>query len=425
MSIVSTLNPRKRLEPKSEHAPLSTDSDRLFTHSQDELYLSSVPYIDGEVWETNAYYRQRESHNAPTDHYDVHQSSINQAFEKILNYPIYLKDAVEYENDKESNTKGLKGVGFVHSGVVPSIGDMFTANTGSVEESVFQVYGSEKLAADKRSLYVISFQLYDDVDKETLAALESKVYKTYHYVKDRLKYNKLPLVTKEEYSRLNTLEELQAKLQVFYHNRFYDNRNKIYKTIFLTDKDVTTWYYDAWVNNFVIALGIRPNLAAYAVRHNGDDENYVNLWDVLEKREYEHLEACMQTAKVAQRKVYTGHWLSDHVSSLIGLTHYLTFDKDTLEDSVILEQYEGENLLSEVNEYYSLVSFKPYLFNDEFYQGVAKTLFEKTIHDGLKNKSLLIDNLALLSKEIFNLTKLQQYYFIPILLLLLHLRKGD
>jgi hypothetical protein len=204
-----------------------------------------LTYAEGSSW-TVDYYSQILTKDSELSGMQITLNSVHQQYKKILNLELKVTQTLTGSQNQEDATMKVDGTATIVAGIVPSIGDMFTANIENAAKAVFRINTCSKKSIFKSAVYEVTYTLINDY-KATVGILDKKVVSTYYYYKDYLIYGKDPLVLKEKHYILIRLHQAYKEILSYYFKKFLSNE---FHTLIA---QASVAVYDPHLTRFVLA----------------------------------------------------------------------------------------------------------------------------------------------------------------------------
>jgi hypothetical protein len=294
---------------------------------------------------------------------------------------------------------------------------------------------------------------YVSSSTELLEGLEERVQRVYHFSKDRLLENLQPMVKEDDFVLLESLLDKYRDLVRYYFNSFF---NKSYSTLVLPGQTASIYDYKLlkYVYKIVNVHDI-PNHAFMRIPNIDGDlglaEGQVDIWDILLERDSESITHCNDQFSTAHTRSFNRN------PFLMGLSYnnieYLVYptDVDTSmrianrsgrfkcisskaiydslnRDEVHYGNYDDTYIdnLTNCTRFGHVSSDEYYIFSKDFYKlGNNLTLLEQLVLDYLNKRAINLKKLHDLLNNYRNLTRLDQFYYGPILLTLIKEARKD
>lgn len=419
-------------------------------------------YVSGYSF-TIDYYQQILNTDSSLLSQDIGASSLFQQYRKIKNLEVKVSSPNSSDQNDDDKVFITRGTAVIHNGVIPNEGDMFAAGIGDGRMGVYNVTRSQRLSIMADSVYQIDYSLsyFKEAEPEKFKQLEEKVNVSVYYVKGYLAYNKNPLLIEAEYNSLLGLKKSYYEIAENMFLWFFSNE---YKALLLPGQAVSI--LDIYLQEFYKLLLSNVEYSdktQYFQPINVQDDNYLRypqLYEALKFRDLNMLKIANHTMGLARTKAfhidpmmenirYTGidyvvypnsrhtheddqhNRLDKGVSKNIIKRTFGLFDKDTLIDPItntpiyptIAAITYDDRIVPVINE----VNFdNTYVFSPAFYQSVITdtdsinlSLLEILVINYLRDKNYNPQTLELLISDYRNWSKLNQFYYMPIIMVLI------
>ena len=309
---------------------------------------------------------------------------------RIENFQFKLQEAMDFQYNEEDNVSSYRGIGLCYSGFTPMVGDWFLYEIEKGVLGKFVIDGTPtRLSIDSHTCHTMPFMLVGFPDENEIKEYERRVRKVAWFDLQTFLLGNATLLTSEVYEFvINAEYQIQILLE-YYHRKFYDRYE--YKSYLRPDV-----VYDPYVVDFMNSIVSYDNLynVPQQLVTNMKYGNY-SLWAKLKNPDIVpwHL---LKVLHVRKRRTYT--------NNSVGINCLLNRDYVELVDSHGLDTVDGV----------------PQLF-DNFtyttYNGSGN--FDKLVYGYLNSKSIHTPILTLEVENVMNLSEMDQFYHIPILIFLL------
>lgn len=411
---------------------------------------SLIAYVEGAPWTVQYYSQLLSKHNDLKD-YDPSQPDIYQQYTRINNTELRVSSPLTDSYDAETGITKVTGAGHLPTCIVPNVGDLFIANVDSGDDAFFRISTVERKTFNRQSVFYIEYDLTGLTAQhpEQYTNLNEKVQRTYFFHKDRLIDNLDPLVTPEENETILTAKSFLEENIRYYFKTFY---NKNYSAMVLPYQRTT--FYDALIVRFILRIVNSFQADEIRLLNNItiDHEPYLSqptIWDMLLQRDYSMLQyinknmgwvgavAFFRDASIAgaryQRMNYFMYPIDADKS--VELTTNTQPKLALLDD--LTETQSNHSLSGMLNETFNFqnttVPILPpvfengsYVFTPAFYSDTTgKSLLETLTIRYLKQETLDLSLVMRVVKNYHQWTRLEQYYFSPVIWVLLKSIVGD
>lgn len=409
---------------------------------------SLITFVSGYAW-TVEYYSQVITRDSALAGQDPNLPGQFQQYKLIHALDLKANQPISWTQDNTSKSITASGNSSMHSMVVPNAGDMFVAEVGDGRRAVFQVKNTEKKSLLSQSVYSFDYTMiyFTDTEKERYADLTSKVVQEFHYIRDYVLHGQNPLVTTDEFNTIEKLGDLYSEMIDNYCGWFFNNQ---FKTFTIPGQD--TPYYDPFLVEFISQTTTslhHPNLRDLIVLNTDDDYQFKkpNIFSAIYERNDRTLDLAFRKYgtlgarqffynPIANGIRYSGiHQVvypmgvdnsTEHNDNTIDwkIATYIAFNASKTRGGD-LYQMTPDNILElnglqvpiikpfQVDEYY--------VFSKEFYERDAgQSLLEVLVHNFISNRQNQPKDLYELVKNYHNWGRLEQFYYIPIILTLVN-----
>lgn len=439
-------NPQSNIEGVIDHHPVVAKIPER-TNVVDTEYVPInhlVIHAEGDVWRVN-YFRQLAGLSDELNSLQQGTLPAHQQYEKLVGFEIKVDSPLSQSQDSETKEFKVTGDGGITYGVIPNQGDMFVADIGNGVSGLFTIVQSTRMSYTKQSTYQVEYEMVAEYKDDWEKELTNKVVSEYVFVKELIENYKKPFLTSIDHKRYISLNENYELLKDYFMDRFW---SKDTRSIVVPAPGHT--YYDGFHSSFCKYIGLGDILKPIEVYEYGrfKMESVSTFWNIITDN------LINRGVKITKNFAIAATWefKHKHVARGIGWTGYYSaifpkelefeIDHDTSHVSTfepttdILVQSEaprnlpeplaGDNLLSGRPLYHS-VTFDPYVVSEAFYSGERDkmSVMELLLHRGLSGEDVDRGILEVLCGEIFAEPYISQYYYIPVLLVLLSMATGD
>lgn len=397
---------------------------------------SLLTHIEGMPWVVT-FYQQLIGKDNELSPQQMGRDPVYQQYRKISELEIRVTSELS-QSQMESGSFEVNGSAVLYPPMKPNKGDMFLADIGDGREGVFSVIRSERLSIMREACYQIDYVLVSHSTDERRQDLDSKTIQSTHFVKRLLEHGEDPVVVDEQYRQYLSLQQYWERLLGTYMSRFY---SKSASTILVPNQTYPT--YDPFVTKFLssfISSSEHP-LLRHMKKYSVDLPNRNlpwTLWEALLKvsdailpmvEEHVSLVPSFAFGVLPQyesvhysniRWVVYPHNPKDPLYPLEGLQSGQHPPKDlrhqfTSTELTTLEDTDGRVDIHPVtyDDYYVL--------SGAFYKGqdTQQSRLESLVQDVLTRRPIDRSTLVELCDRVHQWTLLEQYYFTPILLVMI------
>lgn len=408
-----------------------------------------LTHVEGSKWIAKEYYSQFLTQDNEPAAQEFDRPEVYQQYLRIRDLELRVTSALSPSQDPESKEFTVIGTATLFPGIIPANGDVFIADTGDGRAGIFVVGEIRQLSMLRNTVYEINYELKDYVTQELLDDLRAKISKDVTFVKDFYKYGKNPLLIDSELSIYNQLKTFKAQLPVTYFDLFY---NSDFSTLLIPEQDFPT--YDPFLTEAMMRLvdkDVHRKWREVRILNRDDNQRMVigTLWDALLQHDDEILNYANFQLRLVSSQIFSGQprFSSVRYSGVARVYYPLldsrpnlgdirpatdrTFSRPVDLDVVVADTLDG---LGYPDVKYSTIQpIKPvaidgyYVLSKAFYDVTytEMSLLEIMVTAYLDKRPVGIIPLLKLCKASTYWNRLEQFYYIPILLLLLHASIGD
>ena len=410
-------------------------------HAVDALLLN----IDGYPWIVDFLMPIVGDDSAIVQH-DVNRLNVYQNYEHIKNVELRVDSPISPIHNPNDDTLKISGEAHIIPTIVPNVGAMFIADGGYNNKVVYTITNVERKTLSRASVYKIEYSVAFYV-KEHQARYEdllSKVVRTRYFHRDRFMRGDDSIVLEEEHEAIMYLKYNIKDIIEYYFESFFDKQ-----TATLLIPDPNHRIYDPFIIEFVSRLVTTFDtvLVSRLKKLNIESDAYLSqdtILDVLYKRQEGLLLHCnekMGLVSVDQFSYrpelntirYTG--VSDVVYPVMPDNTITT--KEDIKIKRFLEMVLSPSMpaKSKLNNIFSnttiiqgrVMSIIPaihqdgyYIFGEPFYNGdYVDSLLEALCLDFIRRKKLNPVHVKLLVEKFRAWGRIEQFYYLPILLLMM------
>lgn len=379
--------------------------------NKDKDLDSIIQYVSGMDW-TVDYFLQIRDINDTVQPPDINVPATQLKYNRIKNLILKLQSPIS-QDDPENIT----GDAIINSGFIPNYGDAFLATLTGGREAIFVIESIDTKTYNLHETYYVTFKLHSLLDSNALIYndLVYKTMKEYVYDKDHLLDYSAPIILANDYKRKVNLKDVLPELIDYYIMTFTHPEKNL-----LALPTTNGVYIDTLLTDFLFKIIDTTsdidiaNLTRVDLDLSGEIK--MTIWDAIIKRDISML-------KRAERKInfkYTPHSVSNVTmrhTSYLGINFVAGLI--TSEETVVHIDYTQLSNGS--------VTAKPIKTPDNNYVVSANLYDLKTTECGaleelliqyLKGEVINATNLDKLLEEYYMWDTIEQFYLIPILIVL-------
>lgn len=407
---------------------------------------SLMAYVSGMTW-TVTYYKSVLGTGNNIRDLDIEESAAIQQYDKIEKLEIKVESALSHSYNQEKGTSAVEGSGLVYGFIIPNVSDYFVAKTDENDVALIRVTRVERKSHRNQSVWEIGYAVVGYKSSPDISVmidnLEEKSVKKFIFDKERLVRGSMPVLRREEYELNLDFERSLDSLTNQYFSTFY---NPTAGTLCLPSMRDTT--YEHGLVDFVLSVSPseQNELRARVNQPSHQNDPYIlqpTIWTALKQRDPSIITYCNQRFGRVSTRAFSGNvYLRELFFSAIDYVMYpwqpdqSVLLKDVVAKEAVLDTIDpGVGFKGEINtsEEITMVidgearRLYPWILEDDFHVFTEKfykeegslTLFESQVWKYLRCEAL---NKTILKNLIVNyqkLRRLDQFYFGPILMLLI------
>ena len=413
---------------------------------------SLLTYIAGSSWIVQ-YYSQIVDSSNDLKGQDPGLSPIHQQYTCIKEFELKVTSALTTTHGNDSKDSIITGSANIYPFIIPNIGDMFIASTGDGREAIFRLTNTEHKSMFKQGVYSIDYEFiyFADVRQDMVSDLQNKVVKTVHYVKNFLQLGKNPILVEDDYKAVLTLQEKYKKLVFNYFNWFFSRE---FSTLLVPGQDVPT--YDPYMTDFVLKTldTTEADQIRFIRRLNVSEDDVIKQPTILTSilnRDIDTLSisnrfmSLIGVDSLTRDPTFNGiRWtgikyivypkesarILDYVTKIIRPTPIgLTLNNVPTQYGSLPNILPTNTLVIEgktINFINNIVENDTYIFSNKFYDNDgSKTVLEGLVLEYLNKRTINPNRLLNVISNYLHWGQLEQFYYIPIILVLIKSAIGD
>lgn len=404
--------------------------------------LAMLPFIDGSQYNVN-YYSQVLGLHSDLRELDAGQSGVYQQYNKIVNLELRVTTELTSTFNAATNMTLVTGAANVYPPLIPNVGDVFVANIGDGKDGIFIVKTADRKNFSRDSIYTIEYELAVDITVgegiTRYADLESKVNNVTYYYKDFLLSDQNPNLVSADFKAVIDMTVALSDITQYFFKTFF---NRDFNTITVPDQPNPV--YDSRLLETVMRLVVTTD--ADNVRHtrvlNMDEDIHLAgdcIWSALLAKDLNLINYADNRAGLVQAQSFNNNPLLEGYrfsgipyavypiasNNVIGVTKSLAINVLTA------SPINNGGITGAASNSYTVGQriiplIKPVLVDDYyvlssgFYlKDTTQSLLEVLVNDYLINKPINPITLLLLVNQYRKWDKLEQYYYLPIIMILI------
>jgi hypothetical protein len=415
-----------------------------------------LAFVSGTDW-TVDYYSQYSAKTNDLREVDPEEHPVYQQYTLIKKYALRVTNALDTTYDPVTGISKVTGSSNMYSFIIPNVNDYFVSDAGESRSGLFRITSVERKSFNAESVYEVLYDLVGYIDTGASAAIytdiSNKVIKTFYFDTTRFKYGQYPLVLDEVRKEIIDYSIAYRDLSKLYFSLFFNRR---YMTLVLPGQDMSC--YDPYLVSYVtkiIESEIVPELNELR-QLSIENDPYLKqdqFWSMMLKRDksminYMNKKMGVVNSASFNSNSYVYGFKCTNVDYMVypidnsALNH--TVDTTTrvgLRPTVKVISYKQSELnktktitgllstslsysfTKETKTYtlfYPIANEDYYVLSNHFYAlDTDMSLIEVLVKDYLDDNSIDRDMLDFAMGKYRDLSRLEQFYYGPILLTLL------
>jgi hypothetical protein len=346
--------------------------------------------------------------------YSIDISSTLQTYARIKNLEIKTQAELNFDFIKSSGQSTLTGEAIISAGtILPKKYDLFIAEINPNERAVFVVNDVTPASKYLIGAYQISFISTYALDTASATDLERKTVKEYIYDKNRLFQDNSALVEESDLIRKNKLIDISRLAFNEYLSKFYDKGRNIFA--FKYGLEIAT---DPYLIDFLVSIVNVSQIDELDNMNYYDIKDYVGysgttIWDkLLNPSAYisNYKLGLTDFSAISPRKLFGNIYYS-------GVNYFVS--PDSVVDLSVLGSGAGYTDLETNTEVYPNLDLNEgYVISESVLKGVIQptSVFESNVIKVLNGQQILLDTVTELHIAYFNLSDIEKFYYLPILM---------
>ena len=401
-----------------------------------------LEHLEGKSW-TVDWYSQVLDRDSQLNGQQTTSSGVVNQYKKISKLEMKVTQDLSQSQDPETKTMTYTGSSLIYSGLIPNEGDMFVAQIGDGQLATFRVAASTKKSVFKQTAYEVTYNI-GTTDPVYLADLYAKVVATYVFRKDFLTHGQNPVILASDDATFEDLGSTYARLCKQYFPRFF---NRDFMTLMVPGQVAST--YDPFMVKFIKKMfTIDDHYLVQQIRPLSTDDEPVmmqdNIWDAIMSADSSYLSTGFtQVGFVATKQFaydpfytsirYTGvdyclypanavAGINTDANAVPKVIEYVNMAASTPPGSFAWVPSTNLAVLTAANAnvIYPVTHDTFYVFSNNFYsQTNLQSGLEAAVSNYISGGKPDIASLANSAKLFNQWGLLEQYYYVPILLVLI------
>lgn len=398
--------------------------------NRDKQLDKIVQYIEGKKWEVS-YYLQLITKDNEIGRFDYNSPDVSKQYMLLNNMVLYVQDSLSQNSSNE-----LVGSAIVNANITPNAGDVFVATLMGNRRGLISITSVESKDYNLNTVWHIEFKLdiFLDTNDVIIDKLNEMVVKTYYYDDDFLMTNSEPILLEEDFKNKRKITISIKEIIEYYFKTMYNSEKSV-----LAIPGQNEVVIDIMYQEFIFKL-VNANDSEYITkitRNTIPNDAFLQptILDAILLRNSDIVNSCNRKSKVLSIGNFSNSNIHLRNIGYMGIRYVIypdtpdisimeTPDKSSL-NSINLNPSPNpyrdnkgvvENLLpvlDTTNEFY--------IFTEHFYKDNREnmSIFEIAVRAYLDGETIDNETLASLIDDYQYWDRVQQFYFIPILVVLL------
>lgn len=404
-----------------------------------------LPYVDGKNW-TVTYFKSVLGADNNIRDLDTEESAVFQQYDRINQMDIKVTSDLSHSFDQEKGTSSVDGAALIYPFMIPNVGDYFTANVDANDLALLRIYAVERKSHRNQSVWEVRYRVvgYRSTPEisASMADLLKKCVTEYWFNKDRLVRGVNPLLSTKDQESVVKLDKAVHTLCDYYISTFFNQ-----SCFTLTLPSMPESHYEHGLVDFFLAIvqpTDHPDRAKIKQLSHCNDVYILQptIWTALLKRNIEILDGCNDHfGRVSTKNFSTNYYFQELYFSAVEYVMYpynpdlsVNMVGQKAKDSVLDTIYVGTGFKGSNQDLQDLMydsgtattQLFPRVLVDDwhvFTEGFYKrdpnlTVIESETLKYLQGEALDTDAVKAMVSKFYKLNRLDQFYFGPILILL-------
>ncbi len=398
--------------------------------NKDKQLDKIVQYIEGEEWQVD-YYLQLITKDNEIGRFDPYSPDVSKQYLNLKQMLLYVDSPLTQNEAQE-----LEGSAYINANVTPNQGDVFIATLLGKRQALLRIESIEKKTYNLNNVFYITYKLdmFLDSDDTVMNSLRERVSKTYYYDKDFLLTNSEPILMEETFKHKRQITVSINEVIEYYFNTMFNSEKCI---LSIPGQDAIL--IDIMLQEFIFKIinSTDSHYISKISRNTVPDDmlRQTTIWDALLNRDIDMIKTCNRKM-INVSTVSFGSNVKLRNISYLGI-QYIVYPKSP--DLGILttgSKADGNPYLpiKEVPNSYRENKGIPenlipvldvedefYVFTEAFYGGddLDMSTLELATYMYLSQEKIPNKLIVDLIEDYKYWDRVQQFYFIPVLILIL------
>ena len=402
---------------------VSKNYNTITEQAKEEKVACGSNFLTGSPWPVT-YYSQRLKEDNELAFQDQHLSPSYQSYSKINDLILSVSEALDTTIDEDTVQTTVRGQSRVLPFMVFNTGDMFIASIGSGTRALFRVTDVAKYSHTPNGAYTLRYTMVCPIENDEnshVVDLENKTVSNYYYDAKLAGSCKGPLLSPVAKESSVNLRNIYTSLMNEYNKLFFDRDTDLY--LFKVDNNK---YFDQHLTEFI--LRTVPFDLLHAVRGVTlpEHKDYHTILDHILDAGLSRI--CDYTKRIGFATGY--EWANNWTSiqhRFMNVRRFATNSGIQLND-LVEDQTEDISYITVNNTRLPILPklyVGDYILSDGFSVGTVGSVMEVLVQEFMNETE---PQPTILNKIIDSYKKwspMQQYYYTPLLLLLIKTSLGE
>jgi len=396
--------------------------------NRDQQLDKITQYIAGEEW-TVDYYLQLIAKDMEIGRFDPNSSDVSKQY-------LHMKDLILYVDTAlvQNEANELTGSALINAGVIPNAGDVIVATLLGKRKALIGVTKVEKRTYNLNNIFYIEYKLdlFLDNNDGVLNALNNKVVKTYYFDKDFLVTNGSPILLEEDFKNKRKIIVSIKDIINNYFELMYNSRRAI---LSIPGQDYVI--LDTILQEFIFKIiNSTDSIYISKIARNVIPDDAMRQHTVLDAfihRDFDILRSCNRKIKYVNVYSFENNIRLRNIAYLgieyvaypdvpdLNISNTITAMSSTYTLKDVVNPYRVnkglvDNLMPDIDKVDNYYIFTEAFYNDD---RANMTKFETIAMQYIIREHISNDSIVELIDDYKYWDRVQQYYFIPILILIL------
>lgn len=428
-------------QPKNQSVTVRKQKTAIVDTRYESL-RTLLTHIDGAKWVVD-YYSQMGGPDQELAHQEVNRPVIYQQYLRIKQLELRVTTPLDTSQDDTEKEFTLTGSANLFPGVIPNVGDMFHASLPDGRAAIFTITAARQMTILRDSTYQVDYVLVNYDNDVILSDLIRKISKDTTFVREFYALNKSPMLVDTELANYREIQHWLNALPTMYYELFF---NSDHKTFLVPEQDYKV--YDPFVTEFVLKHVSTDTHPQYknvtALNYEMGNGATTSVYDALYEQNEDVLDYTHTQFKLAPVVLFG---IRARLNSLrfSGLNYCMYPEAEIYSGSRALQPSKDRqyNRPFDINRFFtdlldvgavvdneaqikrepykSVTEDSYYVFSKSFYFSEFSEMshLESAAYLHMTRKSVNIPTVLALAKSATYWTRVEQFYYVPVVMMLL------